>query len=178
MAKKTNSKNIVGPFIYKDNKNGIIYYDIFSKKGYIINNKNVDKYQTYFTSIIIFVLMVFFVMVYGIVNFMFGIGLILAGLLVAHIALRHSYLSKLSFIENYTPINKNNIFTYISNNFSIKKILLMIFISSILAILIYFCAIRYEYLSNQYLSNMLIFIICILFILLLIVGLIIKISKH
>ena len=128
------ASNLNGMLIYQEKKR-TVYYDIFTKKGYIITNLDVRTYLIYSTRYSLFALLGFFLYyLTNAIEISFLIPIML--LLVAEILFRTTYLYRLTSIKNYERPKKAGYIEETANNESYIKIVLLIVLGILLAIMI------------------------------------------
>lgn len=137
MPKNSISKasDLNGLFIYQDPKKGTVYYDIFSKKGYVLTSSDVKKYVLYSSSL--FIGLVAAALAYA----LFNTGIVPAALIfvvvyvILEIIFRVSFLYKLPKAENWKPFKKDSIFVAIAKMYSTTRLAILIGLLILITIL-------------------------------------------
>lgn len=95
----TNKRGISGRNIYVDKRNRIVYYDMITKKGYIIDPKEEEKYKLYQNRfVLIFCAMILcFDFFSGWLTFMAGLAV---SFLIIELVFRFAFLNKLRTVAN------------------------------------------------------------------------------
>lgn len=102
------AKDLSGIFIDHDPKKGCIYYDVFRKKGYIITNADVKKYNLYTLALPLSIMAAYLLALFKIPSW----GCVIFGILAYigfRIMFRFKFLYELPEIPNYNRKNKDSI---------------------------------------------------------------------
>ena len=147
MAVRTQSKKIIsGPFIHNDEKLGNVYYDIFTRKGYVILNKDVDTYRKFISIIFIIIVLPFFLVQVFSFSVVKAFAFSLVVFLIVLIIFKTRFIYKLSVIENYVPSKKQRLYITLAEKLTTLRLVLSTiaaFLTSIL-LAIYTVIEKYE----------------------------------
>ena len=120
------AKDLTGLSIYQDPKRGTIFYDIFTKKGYILTSGDVKTYTIYTSMlplcfIVAFAAMSLFKLDYIAVLVIFLV--LYAGVMVLF---RIKFFYTLPEAEGFKPIKRENIFVSIARTFPRNRLIVLI----------------------------------------------------
>lgn len=119
---------VTGFNIYKDNHNRDVYYDRFTKEGYIINSSDVKQFNFYAKRFIVPVVVFALLYTLNIGGFEFGyLGAGVAAvfsILAMEFVFRFRFLKTLTRIPNFRPTSKENYFDQLSESASKPMLLL------------------------------------------------------
>ena len=105
---------VTGFNIYKDKLNRDIYYDFLTKEGYVINSKNLSKFNFYKKRFIIPVILFALTYTLNIAGFEFGIAgasaLAVISIIVTEFIFRFKFLKSAITVPNFVPNKKENYF--------------------------------------------------------------------
>lgn len=136
-----NVKRPSGIHIYVDDKGRDVYYDVFTKRGYVIQEKNRASYakfeNRYLLCIILTILLVSITN-----NYVLSIIIGVAVAIVYEVAFRGTFLSTLVAINNFKPKEKYSIIDQIANSNQKSKTIIKAILYIALAILIVINAYR------------------------------------
>lgn len=137
MPKKPNIKtsDLNGLFIYQDPKSGTVYYDILTKKGYVLTTSDIKTYTiyssmfslclllsmglTYFANIKLTTALIIFVLLY--------IG--------SELLFRFAFFYKLPEADNFKPFKRDSIITMFAKKLSVQRLIVLIILLVALVIL-------------------------------------------
>lgn len=133
MAKrKADINKINGLFIYHEKNLGTIWYDIFTKKGYIMVNSDFKQYALYtmvLPAAILVALMLYIIAKAGLV---LSIVTFLVISIIGEVYFRFAFFYKLPVAKNWDKPSKQNITTKFSKKYSSSRLtLLMILLYTI-----------------------------------------------
>lgn len=122
--KKLEAKDLGGLFIYQDPKKGCVYYDVFTKKGFVITNSDVKTYNVYSLSLPIGIMAVYVLTLIGI-EFWTSALVGLAVYIVLKLIFRFKFLYTLPEIPNYKKGQKESIFETLSKKYGTVRLLIL-----------------------------------------------------
>ena len=122
-------------YIYQDPKRGTIFYDIITRKGYILTSSDVKTY-TIFTAMLPLCL----VLALGMLslfpnNYVIPVICFLVMFITYQVLFRVLFFYKLPVAEKWHPLKRENIFISMARNFSKPRLLLLIGMLTVLSIL-------------------------------------------
>lgn len=129
------ASDLSGMYIYQDPKRGTIFYDIITRKGYILTSSDVKTY-TIFTAMLPLCL----VLALGMLslfpnNYVIPVICFLVMFITYQVLFRVLFFYKLPVAENWHPLKRENIFISMARNFSKPRLLLLIGMLTVLSIL-------------------------------------------
>ena len=129
------ASDLSGMYIYQDPKRGTIFYDIITRKGYILTSSDVKTY-TIFTAMLPLCL----VLALGMLslfpnNYVIPVICFLLMFITYQVLFRILFFYKLPVAENWHPLKRENIFISMARNFSKPRLLLLIGMLTVLSIL-------------------------------------------
>ena len=140
MAKKTDMKpsELTGISIYQDPKRGTIFYDIFSRRAYILTHSDVRKYNIYTSLLIVCIVVAIAAANAFRLGYVNGI-IIAAALLIACMAyFRFSFFYQLPMADNWKPFRRRNIFESIAEKYETARIVVLVVMLGLLSVLMPF----------------------------------------
>ena len=139
-SSNVSSNQLNGMMLYHEPKR-TVYYDIFSKKGYIINNAEAREYLLYSTRYSGMGLLGFFIF-YATNNLVVSLVCAVVGLVLLEVLFRFKFLYKLPSINNYKRPKKAGYVAETAERDSYFKIILLIV-----------CGILFALMIGSYMSN-------------------------
>ena len=137
MAKqKLRASELKGLFINQDPKKGTVYYDILSRRAFILTSSDVPTYMLYTSMLPVCILVAFLFMSLFRLDYIYGLIIFLVSYLIAMILFRIFFFYKLIEVENYTPENKGNIVSFLAENYSTKRLLILTLLLVLLTVVI------------------------------------------
>ena len=129
------ASDLSGMYIYQDPKRGTIFYDILTRKGYILTSSDVKTY-TIFTAMLPLSL----VLALGTLslfpgNYLIPVIFFLVMFITYQILFRVLFFYKLPVAENWHKLKRENIFVSMARSFSKTRLLLLIGMLTALSIL-------------------------------------------
>ena len=129
------ASDLSGMYIYQDPKRGTIFYDIITRKGYILTSSDVKTY-TIFTAMLPLCL----VLALGMLslfpnNYVIPVICFLVMFITYQVLFRILFFYKLPVAENWHTLKRENIFISMARNFSKPRLLLLIGMLTVLSIL-------------------------------------------
>ena len=129
------ASDLSGFSIFQDPKRGTIFYDIISRKGYILTSSDVRTYTLYTAmlplSIVIAVLAMSMFNLTYVTTFFIFLGLYL----IAFLAYRFAFFYKLPEATNWKKVKKESVFLYLARGYSKARLGILIFLLAALTIL-------------------------------------------
>lgn len=139
----TDVKRPSGIHIYLDEKGRDVYYDIFTKNGYVIQEKNRASYAKFENRYLLCIILT--ILLCGITNkYLLSIIIGLAVAIVYEIAFRASFLPTLVMLRNFVPKEKYSIVDQIAKSNQKQKTIIKVILYIALAILIVINAYRQQ----------------------------------
>lgn len=126
--------DLTGLFLYQEKKR-TVYYDIFTKNGYIINNAEARTYMlwsTRYSTLLLIGCLIF----YATNNLLLSILTPIAGIGIAEFVFRKAFLYKLPEIKNYKRPEKAGYIDETAEKESYFRIILLILSGFLLAFII------------------------------------------
>ena len=129
------ASDLSGMYIYQDPNRGTIFYDIITRKGYILTSSDVKTY-TIFTAMLPLCL----VLALGMLslfpnNYVIPVICFLVMFITYQVLFRVLFFYKLPVAEKWHPLKRENIFISMARNFSKPRLLLLIGMLTVLSIL-------------------------------------------
>lgn len=128
------AKDLKGLFIFHDENHGVVYYDFFSRNGYILTNQDVKWY-----TISIAFLPLAVILLYGLVQLQFDmlVAICIAATfyIVAQILFRVLFLYKLPCVENYSIKKKKRVVDNLADTYSKPRLIALVVLLLALAVL-------------------------------------------
>lgn len=124
MAKRIETKrHLSGPFIHQE-KIGDVYYDIFTRKGYIILNKDINTYHKYLSILFLIILLPFLLVQLFSISILLAFVIGLALFIVFLLIFKFNYIYKLTPVDNYIPSKKQKLYITLAENLSFLRLTL------------------------------------------------------
>lgn len=118
------AKNLKGLSIYQDKYHGTVYYDIFTKNGYLITDDDVKTY-TFSIAFLPLAIVLFYFMIQFKVNVMLSLVVSLGFYVIAQLIYRFAFLYKLECIENYKSEKNGNAIDNLTSNYSKPRLIVL-----------------------------------------------------
>ena len=129
------ASDLSGFSIFQDPKRGTIFYDIITRKGYILTTSDVRTYTLYTAMFPLSVLCAFLAMSMFNLNYI-STGLIFAAVyLLTFMAFRFLFFYKLPIAERWKPVKKESVFLYLARGYSVRRLVILIFLLLALTIM-------------------------------------------
>ena len=128
-------KDLVGLFIYQDPKKGTIFYDILTRRSFIITNSDVKTYMIYSSMFYFCILAAFGIMSLFSLGFVDALIIFVVLYILSMLAFRFFYFYKLTEAENYTPPKRDDIITSMAKNYSVQRLSLLIVLLLLLSVM-------------------------------------------
>jgi len=129
---KRNISEVNGLFIYHEKNIGTVWYDILTKKGYILVNSDFKQYVLYTAVLPTAVLVGLMLYIMAKVGIVLSIVAFLVIFVAGELYFRFSFFYKLPVAKNWDKPRKQNITTKLSEKYnSTRLILLMILLYTI-----------------------------------------------
>lgn len=175
MARTYKAENLVGLFIYKF-KREVVFYDIFTKKAYVISNSNAREYVVH-QSRLPAALVVAFVL--NMIMKTYTVPLLM-GLLVFMVweFFFRRFIYRLPVSEGFVKPVKNNFLYNLAFDSSYPRLIILALVLGVMAVLAYW-GVRYGEISGFYfITTSLVCAVCGVTALLLLAALIVKIVNR
>ena len=177
MTRKRNAmkaSELNGLFIYHDQKKGTIFYDIFTKRAFIITTSDVQKYLVYTSMFPACILISFGVMSLLSLNLVDMMIMFIALMILSESLFRFFFFYKLPEVKNWKPEKKETVVSYLENNYSSARLTLLTVLLIALAAVIPLYTYIEEMKGIEYYLNYLIAAIALVFALIVIIALVRK----
>ncbi len=161
-------------FIYHDQKKGTIFYDIFTKRAFIITTSDVQKYLVYTSMFPACILISFGVMSLLSLNLVDMMIMFIALMILSESLFRFFFFYKLPEVKNWKPEKKETVVSYLENNYSSARLTLLTVLLIALAAVIPLYTYIEEMKGIEYYLNYLIAAIALIFALIVIIALVRK----
>ncbi len=128
------ASDLRGVSIYQEKKR-TVYYDMFTKSGYVINNAEVRNYMLFsnrHTAIALGAVVIYYLTNNVVLSVVAGI----AALVIMELVFRKTFLQKLPEIKNYQRPHKQSYVDSIATDETVTRILLLILIGVLLAFML------------------------------------------
>lgn len=145
MAKRIETKRYIsGPFIHQE-KIGNVYYDIFTRKGYIILNKDIKTYNKYLSIMFVIILLPFLLV--QLFSFSILLAFVIAAALFIIILLiyKFNFIYKLTPVDNYIPSKKQRLYITLAEKLSFLRLILCTIAAFAASILLIIMAVLQNY---------------------------------
>jgi len=163
-----------GLFIYHDQKKGTIFYDIFTKRAFIITTSDVQKYLVYTSMFPACILISFGVMSLLSLNLVDMMIMFIALMILSESLFRFFFFYKLPEVKNWKPEKKETVVSYLENNYSSARLTLLTVLLIALAAVIPLYTYFEEMKGIEYYLNYLIAAIALVFAVIVIIALVRK----
>ena len=125
-----------GLFIYHDQKKGTIFYDIFTGRAFIITSSDVQKYLVYTSMLPACILISFGVMSLFSMKLSDMLILFIALMILSETLFRFFFFYKLPEVKNWKPAEKTDLISYLENNYSSPRLIVLTLLLIALALVI------------------------------------------
>ncbi len=129
------AKDLSGLSIYQDPKRGTIFYDIFTKKGYILTSSDVKTYTIYTAMLPLCFIVAFAAMSLFKLDYIVALIIFLVLFIAVMILFRVKFFYTLPEAEGFKPVKRENIFVYIARTFPKNRLIVLIMMLVALTIL-------------------------------------------
>lgn len=126
--------DLKGLFVYHDKNHGTVYYDIFSKNGYILSTSDVKNYNLGAVFLPLAVIVFYFLTQFGLTTLISAIIAVVL-YIVGQVLYRVLFLYKLPCIENYAKVKKDSIVSNFSKSYSKQRLAAITILLSLLFML-------------------------------------------
>ena len=158
MPNRQYKDELSGPFIYRDNKNRVIYSNPLLKNDYLVNNSEARTFGLFSMRFPIAVLAGLIISLFN-KNYLLAVIAALLILLVSTLYFWFIYIPKLPVIEKYTKVPKESFLDRLAKS-SKKRLFLLIFLVVSLAFLVVYNAIASGYTGFTLYANFAIAVGC------------------
>lgn len=119
------AKNLKGLSIYQDKYHGTVYYDFFTKNGYVIEDDDVKTYTLSIAFLPLAIVLFYFLFQFKI-NVLVALAIAIGFYVVAQIIYRFAFLYKLECIENYKSEKSGNAIDNLTSNYSKPRLIVLV----------------------------------------------------
>lgn len=121
--------------IYQDDRGRTIYFDRFTKRGYVITDKETKNYMTFQNRF--FIALAALILTYSLVkNIFVAIFVCLLVVVALELAFRKKFLARLTYMSNFKPMHRQCIVKQLANKTSKTRLLLKSILYLTLAVLL------------------------------------------
>ncbi len=179
MAKKTEMRpsELTGISIYQDPKRGTIFYDLISRRAYILTRSDVKKYNIYSSLLIVCIVIAIAVANTFKLGYINGVIIAVALLIICMAYFRFTFFYQLPLVENWKPFKRKNIFENIAERYETGRIIALVVMLALLSVLMPFYGRNAQLQGLDMYANYIISAVTALAALLFLVSLIIKLRK-
>ncbi|MBQ1534220.1 MAG: hypothetical protein IIZ64_05345 [Erysipelotrichaceae bacterium] len=177
MTRKRNAmkaSELNGLFIYHDQKKGTIFYDIFTKRAFIITSSDVQKYLVYTSMFPACILISFGVMSLLSLSLVDMIIMFIALMILTESLFRFFFFYKLPEVKNWKPEKRETVVSYLENNYSSARLTVLTVLLLALAAVIPLYTYIEEMKGIEYYLNYLIAAVALVFAVIVIIALVRK----
>ena len=129
------ASELSGLFIYQDPKRGPVFYDIFTRNGYILTSSDVRIYSIYAAMLpMCLIVSLAMVSLFGL-PYTNALIVFAAMMILSEIFFRIFFFYKLPMIENYKRPKKDNIVVSFAKDYSRTRLYILIFLLAALSVL-------------------------------------------
>lgn len=167
MARTTKAKDLRGPSIYQGEKPGTLFYDIFCKEAYIIQNSDAYKYDDYLTYLVIGIILAVCAGLYGRFHVLVTLAMVLLVAAVGRFVFQKKCLDGCVSIE-YKPQKKELFLKTWSKEIKTKNLIIIIALSILMLTICIYNTYRYaqdNFLRTGYLLMSVgtaVFLVCVI----------------
>ena len=129
------ASDLSGMYIYQDPKRGTIFYDIITRKGYILTSSDVKTYMIFTAMLPLCLVLALGMLSLFPNNYVIPVICFLVMFITYQVLFRVLFFYKLPVAENWHPLKRENIFISMARNFSKPRLLLLIGMLTVLSIL-------------------------------------------
>lgn len=129
------ARDLTGLSIYQDPKRGTIFYDIFTKKGYILTSSDVKTYTIYTSMLPLCFIVSFAATSFFSLSYTAGAIIFLVLFIAVLVLFRVKFFYTLPEATDWKPVKRENIFVWMAMNFSKNRLIILIFLLIALTIL-------------------------------------------
>lgn len=141
------ASDLSGLFIYQDPKRGTVFYDILSRKGYVLTSSDVSTYSVYTAMLPLCMILSLSMVSLGWMDYGGALLMFLALMIIGEVLFRIFFFYKLPVAENWKRVKRENIILYTAKNFGIYRLLILIALLAALCLIMPFYA-AYEKMSG------------------------------
>lgn len=139
------ASDLSGIFIYQDPKRGTIFYDIFSRKGYILTSSDVNTYTVYTAMFPLCVVLALLSIQIFHIGYFAACLVFLALYILASVYFRATFFYKLPVAKNFKPVKKESVFLYMARGYSRQRLIILSLLLLALTVLMPFYALQEHY---------------------------------
>ena len=129
------ASDLSGLSIYQDPKRGTIFYDIFTKKGYILTSSDVRTYMIYTSMLPLCAIVAFAAGSFFSLNYAAAFIIFVVLYAAVMILFRVKFFYTLPEATNWKPVKRENLFIWVARNFTRNRLILLILMLVALTIL-------------------------------------------
>ena len=129
------ASDLSGFSIFQDPKRGTIFYDIISRKGYILTSSDVRTYTLYTAMLPLSIVIAVLAMSMFNLNYVTTFFIFLGLYLISFLAYRFAFFYKLPEATNWKKVKKESVFLYLARGYSKARLGVLIFLLAALTIL-------------------------------------------
>lgn len=123
-----NKKQVGGFFVYHDDRGRSIYYDVFTKNGYLINNRDQDKFALFNLRYLLAALAFMIVFVFfGAESLFWALLSALITFIITYLVFRFTFMNKLPLLPGFVKPKKLSFIAQTAQDLSSGTLLVVIF---------------------------------------------------
>ena len=119
------ARDLTGLSIYQDPKRGTIFYDIFTRKGYILTSSDVKTYTIYQSMLPLCFIMAFAATSFFSLSYVTALVVFLVLFISVMILFRVKFFYTLPEAVDWKPVKRENIFVWMAMNFSRSRLIIL-----------------------------------------------------
>ena len=119
------AKDLSGLSIYQDPKRGTVFYDIFTKKGYILTSSDVKTYTIYTSMLPLCFIVAFAAMPLFKLDYVAALIIFLVLYIAVMILFRVKFFYTLPEAVGFKPVKRDSIFVWMATNFSRNRLIIL-----------------------------------------------------
>ena len=150
--RQTKASELRGPSIYQGEKVGTLFYDIFCKEAYVIQNSNAYKYDDYKTYVVIGIILAIAAGLYGRFHFLITLAIIAVVYALGRFIFQKKCLDDCVPVD-FKPEKKESFLVTWSKEIKTKNMIIIIALSIFMLIICIYDVYRYaddEFLKTGY----------------------------
>ena len=129
------ASDLSGLFIYQDPKRGTIFYDVVTKKGYILTSSDVKIYTIYSAMLPMCIIVSAGILSMFSMNYASALIVFIAMFILYESLFRAFFFYKLPVAENWHPIKKESLHVTMARGFSKQRLIILIVLLLLLSVM-------------------------------------------
>ena len=168
------ASDLSGIFIFQDPKRGTVFYDIFSRKGYILTSSDVRIYTVYSAMFPLCIVMAMLCVSMFRMSYLSAALIFLALYLVIAAGFRFGFFYKLPVAERWNPPKRESLFLYFARGDTMSRLLTLALLVFALTILMPLYALIEGYEGINFYAACLVAAVTLVFFVIVVVSMILK----